>query len=191
MNFEIELIILESLKIELTVINNSVNRLELNILIYCTFIYQSLKNCQPINQVLYEMDGFHQNVGVIILSAKNRRDNLDLALLQPGRFDVQAVVPIPDFSGRQEIISMYLEEVLHKDVDMPLLARKTTGLTGADLENMVKQAALRAAIDSVEFVTMKPKQTGAEGSTIKRTVNSILFDGIISKDDTTMRKSQA
>lgn len=110
---------------------------------------------QTINQLLSEMDGFHQNEGVIVLGATNRRDDLDPALLRPGRFDVQVVVPVPDFSGRKEIISMYLDKILHKDIDIPMLARGTTGFTGADLENMINQAALRAAIDGAEVVTMK------------------------------------
>lgn len=110
---------------------------------------------QTINQLLSEMDGFHQNEGVIVLGATNRRDDLDQALLRPGRFDVQVTVPIPDFSGRQEIISMYLEKILHKDIDIELLARGTTGFTGADLENMINQAALRAAIDGAEVVSMR------------------------------------
>lgn len=110
---------------------------------------------QTINQLLSEMDGFHQNEGVIVLGATNRREDLDQALLRPGRFDVQVTVPIPDYTGRQEIISLYLEKILHKDVDIQLLARGTTGFTGADLENMINQAALRAAIDGAEVVLMK------------------------------------
>lgn len=110
---------------------------------------------QTINQLLSEMDGFHQNEGVIVLGATNRRDDLDAALLRPGRFDVEVVVPTPDYAGRHEILTLYLEKVLHKDVDVPLLARGTTGFTGADLENMVNQAALRAAIDGAETVSMK------------------------------------
>lgn len=110
---------------------------------------------QTINQLLSEMDGFHQNEGVIVLGATNRRDDLDAALLRPGRFDVEVVVPTPDFQGRQDILTLYLEKILHKDIDIPLLARGTTGFTGADLENMVNQAALRAAIDGADNVSMK------------------------------------
>uniref|UniRef100_A0A1B0GL24 Uncharacterized protein n=3 Tax=Lutzomyia longipalpis TaxID=7200 RepID=A0A1B0GL24_LUTLO len=101
------------------------------------------------------MDGFHQNEGVIVLGATNRRDDLDQALLRPGRFDVEVVVPTPDFGGRKEILTLYLAKILHKDIDIDTLARGTTGFTGADLENMVNQAALRAAIDGAEVVTMK------------------------------------
>uniref|UniRef100_A0A1L8D8T9 Putative atp-dependent zinc metalloprotease yme1 protein isoform x2 n=1 Tax=Nyssomyia neivai TaxID=330878 RepID=A0A1L8D8T9_9DIPT len=110
---------------------------------------------QTINQLLSEMDGFHQNEGVIVLGATNRRDDLDQALLRPGRFDVEVVVPTPDFGGRKEILTLYLAKILHKDIDIDTLARGTTGFTGADLENMVNQAALRAAIDGAEAVTMK------------------------------------
>lgn len=110
---------------------------------------------QTINQLLSEMDGFHQNDGVIVLGATNRRDDLDKALLRPGRFDVEVNVPTPDLTGRKEILSLYLSRVLTKSVDVELLARGTTGFTGADLENMVNQAALKAAIDGADSVTMK------------------------------------
>ncbi|XP_069692534.1 ATP-dependent zinc metalloprotease YME1L [Periplaneta americana] len=110
---------------------------------------------QTINQLLSEMDGFHQNEGVIVLGATNRRDDLDKALLRPGRFDVEVNVPTPDYTGRKEILDLYLGKVLSKDVDVEMLARGTTGFTGADLENMVNQAALRAAIDGADSVTMK------------------------------------
>ncbi|KAK9883951.1 hypothetical protein WA026_004889 [Henosepilachna vigintioctopunctata] len=110
---------------------------------------------QTINQLLSEMDGFHQNEGVIVLGATNRRDDLDQALLRPGRFDVEVTVPTPDFIGRKEILGLYLSKVLAKNIDLDLLARGTTGFTGADLENMVNQAALRAAVDGADSVTMK------------------------------------
>lgn len=110
---------------------------------------------QTINQLLSEMDGFHQNEGVIVLGATNRRDDLDQALLRPGRFDVEVTVPTPDYTGRKEILGLYLSKILAKEVDLELLARGTTGFTGADLENMVNQAALRAAIDGAEYVSMK------------------------------------
>ncbi|XP_023708046.1 ATP-dependent zinc metalloprotease YME1L isoform X2 [Cryptotermes secundus] len=110
---------------------------------------------QTINQLLSEMDGFHQNEGVIVLGATNRRDDLDKALLRPGRFDVEVTVPTPDYVGRKEILDLYLGKVLSKDIDVEILARGTTGFTGADLESMVNQAALRAAIDGADSVTMK------------------------------------
>ncbi|KAK6624076.1 ATP-dependent zinc metalloprotease yme1l [Polyplax serrata] len=109
---------------------------------------------QTINQLLSEMDGFHQNEGVVVLGATNRRNDLDKALLRPGRFDVEVVVPIPDYAERREIIQYYIGKVLAKDVDVEMLARGTVGFTGADLENMVNQAALRAAIDGADGITM-------------------------------------
>ncbi|XP_035214335.1 ATP-dependent zinc metalloprotease YME1L-like [Stegodyphus dumicola] len=111
---------------------------------------------QTINQLLTEMDGFRQNEGVIVLGATNRRDDLDKALLRPGRFDVEINVSVPDLNGRKEILTLYLGKVkMASDVDIEVLARGTTGFTGADLENMVNQAALRAAIDKADSVTMK------------------------------------
>lgn len=111
---------------------------------------------QTINQLLTEMDGFRQNEGVIVLGATNRRDDLDKALLRPGRFDVEVQVPVPDFNGRKEILELYLSKVKYSnDVDVNMLSRGTTGFTGADLENMVNQAALRAAIDGQSSVTMQ------------------------------------
>ncbi|KAJ8707282.1 hypothetical protein PYW08_011416 [Mythimna loreyi] len=111
---------------------------------------------QTINQLLSEMDGFHQNEGVIVLGATNRRDDLDQALLRPGRFDVEVNVPTPDYGGRREILELYLARVrAHADVNSDVLARGTTGFTGADLENMVNQAALKAAIDGAKTVSMK------------------------------------
>lgn len=111
---------------------------------------------QTINQLLSEMDGFHQNEGVIVLGATNRRDDLDQALLRPGRFDVEVSVPTPDYVGRREILALYLARVAaHPAVDAELLARATTGFTGADLESMVNQAALRAAIEGASAVSMR------------------------------------
>lgn len=110
---------------------------------------------QTINQLLTEMDGFRQNEGVIVLGATNRRDDLDKALLRPGRFDVEINVNVPDLHGRKEILGLYLGKVkLSGNVDVEVLARGTTGFTGADLENMVNQAALRAAIDKADAVSM-------------------------------------
>ncbi|GLH08460.1 26S proteasome regulatory subunit 8 [Gryllus bimaculatus] len=110
---------------------------------------------QTINQLLSEMDGFHQNEGVIVLGATNRRDDLDKALLRPGRFDLEITVPVPDYVGRKDILKLYLGRILCKNMDVELLARGTTGFTGADLENMVNQAALKAAIEGAEHVSMK------------------------------------
>ncbi|KAL7633152.1 UNVERIFIED_CONTAM: hypothetical protein RMT77_016522 [Armadillidium vulgare] len=111
---------------------------------------------QTINQLLAEMDGFHKNEGVIVLGATNRRDDLDKALLRPGRFDVEVQVPVPDLAGRKEIFEYYLGKVkVGPDVEVNVLGRGTTGFTGADIKNVVNQAALRAAADRVDFVTMK------------------------------------
>jgi len=111
---------------------------------------------QTINQLLSEMDGFHQNEGVIVLGATNRRDDLDKALLRPGRFDVEVQVPVPDYTGRKEILDHYLHKIkLADDVDVEMLARGTTGFTGADLENLVNQAAVRGAIEGASAVTTK------------------------------------
>ncbi|CAG9573602.1 unnamed protein product [Danaus chrysippus] len=110
---------------------------------------------QTINQLLSEMDGFHQNEGVIVLGATNRRDDLDQALLRPGRFDVEVSVPTPDYGGRLEILRMYVSRVAAAPgLDVEALARGTTGFTGADLESMVNQAALKAAIEGAKTVSM-------------------------------------
>uniref|UniRef100_A0ABD2WYU1 AAA+ ATPase domain-containing protein n=1 Tax=Trichogramma kaykai TaxID=54128 RepID=A0ABD2WYU1_9HYME len=110
---------------------------------------------QTINQLLSEMDGFHQNEGVIVLGATNRRQDLDKALLRPGRFDSEIVVDAPDFIGRREILELYLSRILTRNIDADLLAKCTIGFTGADIENMINQAALRAAIEGAEYVTME------------------------------------
>ncbi|XP_031842415.1 ATP-dependent zinc metalloprotease YME1L [Nomia melanderi] len=110
---------------------------------------------QTINQLLAEMDGFLQNQGVIVLGATNRRDDLDKALLRPGRFDVQVFVNKPNISGRKDILNLYLSRVLTRDIDVEYLARCTAGFTGADIENMINQAALKAAVDDDKYVTMK------------------------------------
>ncbi|XP_011305303.1 ATP-dependent zinc metalloprotease YME1L1 isoform X3 [Fopius arisanus] len=109
---------------------------------------------QTINQLLSEMDGFHPNEGVIVLGATNRKNDLDKALLRPGRFDVEVYVHKPDIKGRREILELYLSKVLAKSIDIEILARSTTGFTGADIETMVNQAALRAAVEGADFVTM-------------------------------------
>jgi cell division protease FtsH len=110
---------------------------------------------QTLNQLLVEMDGFESNEGVILISATNRPDVLDPALLRPGRFDRQVVVPIPDIKGREAILKVHSKKtVLGEDVDVRTLARGTPGFTGADLENMVNEAALMAARRSKEKVEM-------------------------------------
>lgn len=110
---------------------------------------------QTINQLLSEMDGFQQNEGIIVLGATNKVDNMDKALRRPGRFDVEVTVSLPDYKGRKEIIELYISKV-KKDpnVDVDKLARGTTGFSGAELENLINQAALKAAVDSCETITM-------------------------------------
>jgi len=111
---------------------------------------------QTINQLLAEMDGFRRNEGVVVLGATNRREDLDKALLRPGRFDVEITVPIPDLKGRKEILDLYMSKIkLGSDVDIDVMSRGTTGFTGADIENMVNQAAVRAAIEGSDAVGMK------------------------------------
>jgi cell division protease FtsH len=101
---------------------------------------------QTLNQLLVEMDGFETNEGVILIAATNRPDVLDPALLRPGRFDRQIVVPNPDLSGREKILKVHMRKVpLAQDVDARTLARGTPGFSGADLANLVNEAALLAA----------------------------------------------
>ncbi|MCF8041029.1 MAG: ATP-dependent zinc metalloprotease FtsH [Desulfarculaceae bacterium] len=125
---------------------------------------------QTLNQLLVEMDGFESNEGVILIAATNRPDVLDPALLRPGRFDRQVVVPTPDVKGREAILNVHTRRTpLSPDVDLSVLARGTPGFSGADLENMVNEAALLAArddknrIDMVDFEKAKDKvMMGAE-----------------------------
>ncbi len=101
---------------------------------------------QTLNQLLVEMDGFEANEGVILIAATNRPDVLDPALLRPGRFDRQIVVPNPDLSGREKILQVHMRKVpLAPDVDAKVIARGTPGFSGADLANLVNEAALLAA----------------------------------------------
>ncbi|MFD2737955.1 ATP-dependent zinc metalloprotease FtsH [Sulfitobacter aestuarii] len=110
---------------------------------------------QTLNQLLVEMDGFESNEGVIILAATNRRDVLDPALLRPGRFDRQVTVPNPDIKGREKILHVHARKTpLGPDVDLRIIARGTPGFSGADLANLVNEAALMAARVGRRFVTM-------------------------------------
>jgi len=110
---------------------------------------------QTLNQLLVEMDGFEANEGVILIAATNRPDVLDPALLRPGRFDRQVVVPNPDIGGREMIIKVHMRKVpLAPDVNPHVLARGTPGFSGADLANLVNEAALRAARVGKRLVTM-------------------------------------
>ncbi len=111
---------------------------------------------QTLNQLLVEMDGFESNEGVIIVAATNRPDVLDPALLRPGRFDRQVVVPNPDILGREKILKVHLRKVpLAPNVKPKIIARGTPGFTGADLANLVNESALLAARRSKRFVTMQ------------------------------------
>jgi cell division protease FtsH len=110
---------------------------------------------QTLNQLLVEMDGFESNEGVILIAATNRPDILDPALLRPGRFDREVIVPRPDINGREGILQVHSRKVpLAADVDVRTLARATPGLTGADLESLVNEAALLAARNGKENVAM-------------------------------------
>jgi len=111
---------------------------------------------QTLNQLLVEMDGFEANEGVIILAATNRRDVLDPALLRPGRFDRTVTVPNPDIKGREKILGVHARKTpLGPDVDLRIIARGTPGFSGADLMNLVNEAALMAARVGRRFVTME------------------------------------
>ncbi|MGQ2908251.1 MAG: ATP-dependent zinc metalloprotease FtsH [Aliihoeflea sp.] len=111
---------------------------------------------QTLNQLLVEMDGFEANEGVILIAATNRPDVLDPALLRPGRFDRQVVVPNPDVSGREKILKVHVRNVpLAPNVDLKVLARGTPGFSGADLANLVNESALMAARRNKRLVTMQ------------------------------------
>lgn len=111
---------------------------------------------QTLNQLLVEMDGFEGNEGIIIISATNRPDVLDPALLRPGRFDRQIVVPAPDFKGRHEILKVHTaKKPVSEDVLLDKIARGTPGFTGADLANLVNEAALLAARQNKDKIEMK------------------------------------
>ena len=111
---------------------------------------------QTLNQLLVEMDGFDSNEGIILIAATNRPDILDSALLRPGRFDRRVIVNMPDVKGREEILKVHIRKIpLDKDVDLKVLARSTPGFSGADLANMVNEAALVGARHSQATVTMK------------------------------------
>src|SRR5207247_7606896 len=110
---------------------------------------------QTLNQLLVEMDGFETNEGVILIAATNRPDVLDRALLRPGRFDRRVVVPRPDVKGREGILRVHTRRVpIAENVNVELLARQTPGFAGADLENLVNEAALLAARKNKDRVEM-------------------------------------
>jgi len=110
---------------------------------------------QTVNQLLNEMDGFKQNEGIVVMASTNMPDNLDKALRRPGRFDVEVSVSLPDLKARQDILSLYVGKIIKdKDVDVEKLAKGTTGFSGAELANLVNQAALKAVIEGHDTVNM-------------------------------------
>ncbi|XP_077414819.1 ATP-dependent zinc metalloprotease YME1L1-like isoform X2 [Vanacampus margaritifer] len=140
---------------------------------------------QTINQLLAEMDGFKPNEGVIIIGATNFPEALDNALIRPGRFDMQVTVPKPDVKGRTEILNWYLKKIkVDRAIEAKIIARGTVGFSGADLENLVNQAALKAAVDGKDMVTMKelefakdkilmgPERRSAEIDTKNKTITA-------------------
>ena len=109
---------------------------------------------QTLNQLLVEMDGFASNEGVIVMAATNRQDILDPALLRPGRFDRQIYVGLPDIKGREEILKVHArKKPLAEDVSLSDVAKATSGFTGADLENLLNEAALLSAREDRRFIT--------------------------------------
>jgi ATP-dependent metalloprotease len=110
---------------------------------------------QTLNELLVQMDGFDENNGVIVIGATNFAESLDEALLRPGRFDKHVAVPLPDVGGRKAILEMYAKKTkIAKDVDLSILARGTVGFSGADLYNLMNQAALKASTDGLNSITM-------------------------------------
>lgn len=108
-----------------------------------------------LNELLVQMDGFDENNGVIVIGATNFAESLDEALLRPGRFDKHVTVPLPDIGGRKAILEMYAKKTkISKDVDLNIIARGTVGFTGADLFNLMNQAALKASTDGLNSITM-------------------------------------
>lgn len=109
-----------------------------------------------LNELLVQMDGFDENNGIIVVGATNFVESLDSALLRPGRFDKHVSVPLPDVGGRRAILAMYAEKTkLSKDVNLDILARGTVGFSGADLYNLMNQAALKASVDGLNSITME------------------------------------
>lgn len=135
---------------------------------------------QTLNQLLVEMDGFGANEGVIIIAATNRPDILDPALLRPGRFDRQVTVGYPDVKGREEILKVHARgKPLAPDVDLKVIAQSTSGFTGADLENLLNEAALLAARKSKKAITMEE----IEEATVKVVMGTEKKTRVINEND--------
>ena len=135
---------------------------------------------QTLNQLLVEMDGFTENENIIVMAATNRRDILDPALLRPGRFDRQVVVSYPDIKGREEILKVHTRNKnIGPDVDLKTIAATTAGFTGADLENLVNEAALLAARKNKKAVT----KAEIEEATIKVVAGPEKKSKVVSEDE--------
>lgn len=135
---------------------------------------------QTLNQLLVEMDGFGVNAGIIVMAATNRVDILDPAILRPGRFDRKVVVGRPDVKGREEILAVHTRrKPLSDDVDLHRVAQTTSGFTGADLENLMNEAAINAAKDSRKFLT----QSDIEKAFIKVGIGAEKRSKVISEKD--------
>src|SRR6266496_1762302 len=118
---------------------------------------------QTLNQLLVELDGFEERAQVVVMGASNRLQDLDPALLRPGRFDRQVLIDAPDLAGREEILSVHTRgKPLAADVDLKLIARQTAGLTGAELENISNEAAIFAGREKQQFVHQEPFEAAME-----------------------------
>ncbi|MFH1609147.1 MAG: ATP-dependent zinc metalloprotease FtsH [Candidatus Bipolaricaulota bacterium] len=138
---------------------------------------------QTLNQLLSEMDGFEGNAGVIVLAATNRPDVLDFALLRPGRFDRKIAVPAPDLHGREAILRIHIrEKKLATDVDLGLLARRTPGFVGADLENLCNEAALLAARQNKDSIELQDFEEALD-----RVLTGLARKGMYIKDEERLR----
>jgi cell division protease FtsH len=132
---------------------------------------------QTLNQMLGEIDGFEGSEGVVIMAATNRPDVLDPALLRPGRFDRQIVVPLPTLTERVEILKVHTKgKPIGDDVDIPTIARGTPGMSGADLKNLINEAALIAVRSGSEVVRMRDIEQARERQTIGRERSALRLD---------------
>ena len=131
---------------------------------------------QTLNQLLVEMDGFEENLGVIVIAATNRPDVLDAALLRPGRFDRQVMVGLPDIKGREQILNVHLKKVpVDKSVEPNVIARGTPGFSGADLANLVNEAALLSARKNLKKVTQSELDFAKESLAVRNLSAALLL----------------